>query len=383
MPTSRGKNLLYRLSLPYLSPSVPADPVIFAEGRPLANRDSLVRIVRKNHITGGAFAFCSDTEHASVFTKSFHTAMVQDVHTYYRVASITKMATALTAVILMDCGILDPQEKITDILPDGNKMPALDGILIGDLLSHTSGLTDPPGLEKMLLDRAPLGKASAGCRRTDGSFRYSNLGFGIIGCVFEALLGIPVDQVFRDTLFRPLGLDATLSGASLDENLIMPVKRIHPWRNDGCMTVTPLGKVPLDKADPEYHYGYTAGSMYITLPSLVRLTECIRDGGFPLVSGRYSDYMKEETARYGSISPSLSYGHGMLIIRDRSISSGPVFGHQGFAYGCVDGAFWEERTGSIIVSLNGGCSEARTGRLGIANRDLCRYAFIEEIPAWK
>ena len=59
MPTSRGKNLLYRLSLPYLSPSVPADPVIFAEGRPLANRDSLVRIVRKNHITGGAFAFCS------------------------------------------------------------------------------------------------------------------------------------------------------------------------------------------------------------------------------------------------------------------------------------------------------------------------------------
>lgn len=383
MPTSRGKNVLYRLSLPFLSPALPVNPVLFTEGRELTYKGSFVRIVRRNHITGGAFAFSSEKEQAFVFTKAVHDAKAQDKHTYYRVASITKMATALTAVILMDQGILDPQKSVSDIIPDGRKIPELDGILIGDLLSHTSGLVDPPGLEKMLTDRVPLREAVTGCRKSDKSFRYSNLGYGIVGCVFESLLGIPVEKIFRDFLFTPLALDATLSGATLVPNSIMPVKRILPWRRENAVTVTPLGMIPLVNADPDYHFGYTAGSMYITLPSLVRLTECIRDNGFPFVSGEYSYYMKKETARYGSISPTLAYGHGLLIIRDKSISSSAIFGHQGFAYGCVDGAFWEESTGNIVVSLNGGCSEARTGRLGIANRDLCRYAFRKEIPSWK
>jgi hypothetical protein len=72
-----------------------------------------------------------------------------------------------------------------------------------------------------------------------------------------------------------------------------------------------------------------------------------------------------------------------LIIRDRRISPHTVYGHQGFAYGCVDGAFWEDGTGNIMISLNGGASEARSGRLGILNLELCRWAFREEIPEWK
>ena len=123
--------------------------------------------------------------------------------------------------------------------------------------------------------------------------------------------------------------------------------------------------------------------MYTDLPSLTRLVCCIRDGGDPLLSRQYSGYMKKEVSSYGSLSPTLAYGSGLLIIRDRRISDAPVFGHQGFAYGCVDGAFWEETTGNIIISLNGGCSEARTGRLGIANLDLCRWTFRKEMPQWK
>ena len=101
------------------------------------------------------------------------------------------------------------------------------------------------------------------------------------------------------------------------------------------------------------------------------------------LSPDYSGYMRRRISSYGSVSPTLSYGSGLLQILDSRISSGIVFGHQGFAYGCVDGAFWEDTTGNIMISLNGGCSEARTGRLGIANLDLCRFAFRKELPSWK
>ena len=52
------------------------------------------------------------------------------------------------------------------------------------------------------------------------------------------------------------------------------------------------------------------------------------------------------------------------------------------AYGCVDGAFWEENTGCSVIMLNGGAGEARTGRLGLLNRDILRWAFRKELPAW-
>ena len=92
--------------------------------------------------------------------------------------------------------------------------------------------------------------------------------------------------------------------------------------------------------------------------------------------------MKKEHADYGKLSPTLSYGLGLLIIRDPSLSDSRILGHQGFAYGCVDGAFWEESTGRLLITLNGGCSEARTGRLGLSNRDFIRWAFRKELPSW-
>ena len=385
MPTTKSKNILYRLSLPFLSPSIPSDPVFASAGIPLHRERMINGIIRKNHVSGGAITLKSGEKYASVFTKPIHTDVMPDNNTYYRVASITKMATSLVSVILMDQGILDPDKPVSDILPDCRGIPELNGILTGNLLSHTSGIIDPPGLEKMLLDHVPLKDVLSACRKDSkkGQFRYSNLGFGIVGCMFESLLNLPVEQVFQKYLFKPAKLDATLSGATLNQGSIMPVKRILPWRDDKSMTVTPLGMKPIDEPEPSFHFGFTAGSMYITLPSMIKLIEYVRDGGKPFVSDSYSGYMKEEKAKYGHVSPTLSYGHGLLRINDKNLSDSFIFGHQGFAYGCVDGAFWEDSTGDVLVSLNGSCSEARIGRLGIVNRDLCRFTFREEIPLWK
>lgn len=384
MPTSKTKNLIYRLALPFLSPSIPKNPILSASGYPIQSARDLSFLLRKHHISGAALCLQSNTDISSVYSIAVHTDASPNEHTYFRVASITKTATALLCTLLMDKGLLDPDTPVCTLLPDSNAVPELDGVRLHHLLSHTSGLADPPGLEKLLLNKAPYTEAVSGCRKSmpGESFRYSNLGFGLIGCILESVFSKSIEQIYRENLFEPLHLSATLEGASLPSDRIMPVIRILPYNIGSGIRVTRLGRLPLTNPDPLRHYGYTAGSMYIEPGSLLRLIVCVRDGGFPLLSPKYSDFMKQEVVSYGAVSPTLSYGHGLLIVRDRRISDSPVFGHQGFAYGCVDGAFWEESTGNILISLNGGCSEARTGRLGLANLDLCRWAFRKELPSW-
>ena len=77
-----------------------------------------------------------------------------------------------------------------------------------------------------------------------------------------------------------------------------------------------------------------------------------------------------------------TYGLGLVILQRPEISSRRLLGHQGFAYGCVDGAFVEEGTGRKVIFLNGGASEAREGKLGLVNRDVLTWAFRKEFPAW-
>ena len=384
MPASRSKNLLYRAALPFLSPAVPADPVVSVKGHTLASEKKLLRLIRRNHISGAALCLQSGSETSMVFTRAVHTDLIPDEHTYFRVASITKTATALLCTHLMDRGLLDPDKPVCELRPGCAGLPELEGIRLRHLLSHTSGLSDPQGLEELLLKKTPLPEALSGCRKHEPgeTFLYSNLAFGLIGSLLESVFGRPVEKIFREYLFQ-LRLNATLAGSSIPADRIIPVIRMLPHHAGSSIRVTRLGRFPLDCADPLHHYGYTAGSMYIEPESLLRLTACVRDGGAPLLSPRYMDYMKKEVVSYGAVSPTLSYGFGLLIVRDRRISDSTVFGHQGFAYGCVDGAFWEESTGNILISVNGGCSEARTGRFGIANLDLCRWAFRKELPLWK
>lgn len=385
MPTSGSKNLLYRLALPFLAPSIPPLPILSFVGRKPVYLKQFERIIRRNHVSGAAVLLSSGTEISCIYSKAIHTDIVPDSQTYFRVASITKMAAALVAVRLMDEGILDSDRPVSEMLPNGVRVPELRNIRIGHLLSHTSGLSDPPDLENMLIHHIPYYLAVSGRKAFEPgtSFRYSNLGFGLLGCIFEYLLNLSVEEVFQKYLFQPLNMHATLAGSTLAGSAVMPVIRILPYHKKNAVTITALGQLPLDQPEPDIHYGYSAGSMYTDIFSLLKLTVCLRDNGKPLVSEKYSTYMKENVAQYGRISPTLSYGHGLLIVTDKRISESTIYGHQGFAYGCVDGAFWEESTGNIVISLNGGSSEARTGRLGITNFELCRWGFGKEIPEWK
>ena len=384
MPTTPMKNLLYRLALPVLAPSV--------RGQLTHERSGIVHLKRyedllvKHHVCGASLLLRSGEKTASVHTSCARPDHHADDRTIYRVASITKTATALVTLMLCEEGAFALDTPVYDLLPEGDH-PALAGVTVRHLLSHTSGLQDLPALDKALRRgetfRTVLDDPAVRACAPGTSMIYSNFGFGLLGCMLEQTTGQCLEALFRQRLFCPLGMRATLDGSTLDRSLIMPISRVLPYHAGQDVTVTALGSIPLTEPDPLRHFGHTAGAMYTDAPSLSKMLTLIHQEG--AAEGRQllkAESIREMITRQSS-TPTRVYGLGLVLLNRPELSDKTLLGHQGFAYGCVDGAFVESGTGRQVIFLNGGASEARQGRLGLVNRDVLRWALREEMPAWK
>ena len=309
MPSTKIKNLLYRSALPFCTPSAGRSPLLPVQGHPLSDPDGLSRIIRRHHAAGSAVLVSDGSSFSLVLEKPSPAGQAASPDTYFRVASITKMATALLSVILVHDGLLDPDAPVSGYLPDSDGLPELSGVTLRRLLSHTSGLADPLRLESLLESGAPYREAVSGARAAEpgSSFRYSNLGFGLVGCILESVTGTALGELFSSRIFRPLGMNASIEGCSLPEERIMPVIRILPYRPENRLTVTPLGRIPLSSPDPLHHYGHTAGSMYTDTASLQTLYHVLISDENGYLSGDSLSEMKKEHADYGKLSPTLSY----------------------------------------------------------------------------
>ncbi len=385
MPTTEIKNRIYHLALPLKAPRLPGDFPLSCQGHDFYHREEYRALMRKYHVMGSAGLFAAEEDSLLALSSSPSPAHTARRETMFRVASVTKMATSLAVMALEEKGLLRVESTLADFFPEEDLPREARDISLLHLLSHTSGLADPPDLEGKLLKRIPFPAflAEALSASPGRAFRYSNLGFGLLGCVMEKVTGLTVSRVLSEHVFAPLSMRATLDASTLNPEDIMPVCRVLPYRPDQEVTVTKLGAIPLDSPDPLRHYGHSAGSMYTDADSLQRLLRCLRDQGVPLLSPDRGQRMSRVFGEYGQRSPTLSYGLGLLIIRDRELSSSRILGHQGYAYGCADGAFWEEDTGHTVIFLNGGCSEERLGMLGRCNRDLLKLFLRKEFPQWQ
>jgi D-alanyl-D-alanine carboxypeptidase len=146
------------------------------------------------------------------------------IDTAFRIASITKSATAALALgVVADRTLpLDeplaasPGAEIARELPHGGRLT------LRHLLAHTSGLanysTDPDFRRRLLADPrrswAPT-ELLAEIRRIGAvdapgeRFSYSDSGYVVAGLVVECALGVPLHVALRRHLFDPAGMDTT------------------------------------------------------------------------------------------------------------------------------------------------------------------------------
>lgn len=141
--------------------------------------------------------------------------------TLYRVASISKMASGLLAMILVDEGKFDLDRDLSDYLGFALRNPAYPDVAITGamLLSHVSSLRD---IESYTM---PLGGSLRdffvpGGRGWEGGghfaspdapgrfYTYCNLGYGVLATAMEAVTGERFDTLVRGRVLEPLGMEA-------------------------------------------------------------------------------------------------------------------------------------------------------------------------------
>lgn len=133
-----------------------------------------------------------------------------------RIASISKLVTALGVLRLVDQGQLDLDRDVSDYLGFALRNPAFPDrpITLRLLLSHQSSLVDggelyiiPLGvtLRERLADPRVWDRDHA---PGSGWFHYTNLNFPVVASVMERVTGERFDVLMQRLVLRPLRLDA-------------------------------------------------------------------------------------------------------------------------------------------------------------------------------
>ena len=130
---------------------------------------------------------------------------------------------------------------------------------------------------------------------------------------------------------------------------------------------------PLTEPDPEQHYLLASGNLYLTATDLAKLTLAAWNGADGFLDDVSLRQMHNPLLDWPEKEVPMKHAMGLLQINDQRIDPEPLWGHQGFAYGAVNGAFFDAQ-GNGFVSLNSGASERRQGHLALLNRDLIQWA---------
>jgi CubicO group peptidase (beta-lactamase class C family) len=137
--------------------------------------------------------------------------------TVFDLASLTKpLATTLCAMVLVDAGRLQPEDRIGDMIPAFAETDKAD-VTVEHLLRHTSGLPDYRPYYETLIHRpvrsrmAHLQKllVEEDCITAAGKkTRYSDIGFLLLQLVIEKVGGATLSELANDRVFAPLGLNS-------------------------------------------------------------------------------------------------------------------------------------------------------------------------------
>jgi len=141
-----------------------------------------------------------------------------------RIASISKLVTAIGVMRLVEAGQLDLDADVSQWLGWRLRNPAFPDapITLRLLLSHRAGLTDAAGyyqvpLGGLLQDVLADPRAWDPAHAPGTFFRYANLDFPLIASVMEKATGERFDQLMKRLVLRPLDIEGCFNWASCDE----------------------------------------------------------------------------------------------------------------------------------------------------------------------
>ncbi len=265
----------------------------------------------------------------------------------FRIASISKTILAITALELVEDGVLSLDDPVGARLAAGLDVGGPSGvsasITLRHLLTHRSGF---PQFENLFF-RNEVGScadaARAGFSRSlqsvpGTSFQYSNLNYCVIGLLIEQVTGTPYDQVVAEQVLDPLGITEMRTAGTFELEPGDVEHASDAGRNymetlggAGAWLAAPADLVTiLDSLDPS-----TAGPKILepaTLQLMATITEApptLADEAVPELDLDAAAIAPTTTIE--PLPPTRGYGMGLMIF-DQPLgtdNAAATFGHTG------------------------------------------------------
>lgn len=304
-----------------------------------------------------------------------------------RIASVSKLVTALGVMRLVDQGKLDLDRDVSDYLGWPLRNPEFPDrrITLRQLLSHQASLRDggelyiipaDMTLRERLADPAMWDNAHGPGL---GWFAYSNINFPVVASVMERVTGERFDVLMSRLVLKPLKLDACFNwgaGCSADafRRAAILYRASGEVARDDLKGQPPLcpvvsakdGSCDLSRYQPGANGALFSpqGGLRIAMNDLARIGQMLARGGKGFLSARSFRELtraqwqagpgKGGIGEYGESNGFFcAYGLGLQRIgsgkagcKDDLFGDGkPRMGHSGEAYGLRSGLWWDPVTG--------------------------------------
>lgn len=223
--------------------------------------------------------------------------------TRFYLASLTKAFTAMSLLILQDQGKLHVQDHLCAYI--ANCPPPWQSLSIQELLTHTSGIAQPPDAQLSFaspaawiasFDTLPL-QFTPG-----GEFQYCSTCYQILAYVVQQVSGMPYEQFVQQMILNPLGMSETGFDVTRYYAPGMGASGYESWR----VKAVPAGF----QTAPQWSFLFGSGLLYSNVKDLYRWDQALYTT--KLVSQPTLDLMFTPHVN-ATLFPNTAYGYGWFI----------------------------------------------------------------------
>jgi CubicO group peptidase (beta-lactamase class C family) len=346
-----------------------------------------------NNLVGLAVGVrCGDTDLTTFYggLADVSNSIEIDENTLFRVASISKSFTALGLMKLYDQGLFQLDDDISDALGYEVRNPSFPDTPISYrmLLSHQSSLQDGsgygpflaatynaspiPAIHEVLLEDGDYYTSNMWRTEAPGSyFAYSNINYGLIGTLIEALSGERFDVFMEGEVLQPLGINGGYNVADLEE-----IENLAVLYRDNVPQADNYGGENPDPIITGIYAPGTNGAIFApqgglrcTLNDLLNFatmiynsgsfngTEIISEEALEEMMSMQWDYNGSNGDNYFGLFNRWGLGlhhAGADGVNDRVVNGEILVGHPGEAYGLISDLYVHPETGYTIAFITNG-----------------------------
>jgi D-alanyl-D-alanine carboxypeptidase len=255
--------------------------------------------------------------------------------THFRIASNTKTMTAAVIVQLAQEGKLRFNDRVSNYVQG---VPNGAGITINELLKMRSGLYNYTSAAELAesLDRDPtriwtpeelfaIAFKHPPLFAPGKEYDYCNTNYILLGLIAEKLEGKPLARIFRDRLFGPLGMKATLLPTSTSNAIPEPYAHGYlyggssyaladaPYPADLIAAAKAGTLKPSDDTDQNPSYAFAAGGVISTADDLATWMRALV-GGKVLDAASQRQWLDSPEPQDPGAPEGQRYGYGISLI---------------------------------------------------------------------